>query len=94
VGFTIIAGTVQDMKQLALAEQKTIATTTETDKDIPHMEDKMIDYSDKLIHLNRRSKQLYELLLKRKQKESVIVVEDMIVELILLKNWLKSEDYK
>jgi hypothetical protein len=58
------------------------------------MEDKMIDYSDKLIHLNRRSKQLYELLLKRKQKESVIVVEDMIVELILLKNWLKSEDYK
>jgi len=58
------------------------------------MEDEMIDYSEKLLSIDRKHRQTYELLLKRKIKESIGVVEDMIIDLILLKNWLNHENNK
>lgn len=58
------------------------------------MEDKMIDYSEKLLSLDRMHKQVHSLLLKRKVKDSITVVDDMIIDLILLKNWLRNDNHK
>ena len=58
------------------------------------MEDKMIDYSEKLLSVNKKHKQVHELLLKRKVKDSINVVDDMIIDLILLKNWLRHDNHK
>ena len=43
------------------------------------MEDKMIDYSEKLLSVDRMHKKVHELLLKRKTHESISVVDDMII---------------
>lgn len=88
MGFTIIAETVLAMKQLVLAVQKTIMTITAQDKDIHHMDVKLLDYSEALLSLDKKHRQVHELLLKRKVKPSIDVVNDMIIDLILLKNWL------
>lgn len=58
------------------------------------MQDKMIDYSEKLLSVDRMHKQVHNLLLKRKVKDSITVVDDMIIELILLKNWLRNDNNK
>lgn len=58
------------------------------------MEDKMIDYSEKLLSVGRMHKQVHNLLLKRKVKDSITVVDDMIIDLILLKNWLRNDNNK
>jgi hypothetical protein len=69
-------------------------TITEIERDIIHMEDRMIDYSEKLLSVNKKHRQVHELLLKQKVKDSINVVDDMIIDLILLKNWLRHENNK
>jgi hypothetical protein len=58
------------------------------------MDIKMIDYSEKLLSVDRMHKKIHELLLKRKVKDSINVVDDMIIDLILLKNWLRNDNNK
>ena len=65
---------------------------TATDKDIHHMDVKILDYSEALLSLDKKHRQVHELLLKRKVKPSIDVVNDMIIDLILLKNWLNHEN--
>ena len=88
MGFTIIAVIVLGMKQWALAVLKIITITKEIGRDTRHMEDKLLDYSEALLSLDKKHRQVHELLLKRKVKPSIDVVNDMIIDLILLKNWL------
>jgi hypothetical protein len=76
------------MKQLVLAVQKTIMTITAHDKDIHHMDVKLLDYSEALLSIDKKHRQVHELLLKRRIKPSIDIVNDMIIDLILLKNWL------
>ena len=69
-------------------------TTTEIERGIIHMEDSMIDYSEKLLSVDKKHKKVHELLLKRNVIDSINVVEDMIIDLILLKNWLRNDNHK
>ena len=69
-------------------------TTTEIERGIIHMEDGMIDYSEKLLSVDKKHKKVHELLLKRNVIDSINVVEDMIIDLILLKNWLRNDNHK
>lgn len=56
------------------------------------MDVKLLDYSEALLSLDKKHRQVHELLLKRKVKPSIDVVNDMIIDLILLKNWLNHEN--
>lgn len=58
------------------------------------MDVKLLDYSEALLSIDKKHRQVHELLLKRRVKPSIDVVNDMIIDLILLKNWLKHEDNK
>ena len=69
-------------------------TTTEIERGIIHMEDSMIDYSEKLLSVDKKHKKVHELLLKRNVIDSINVVDDMIIDLILLKNWLRNDNHK
>ena len=69
-------------------------TTTEIERGIIHMEDGMIDYSEKLLSVDKKHKKVHELLLKRNVIDSINVVDDMIIDLILLKNWLRNDNHK
>jgi hypothetical protein len=68
-------------------------TTMEIDKDT-QMDVKLLDYSEALISLKHKHTQVHNLLLKRKAKPSIDLVNDMIIDLILLKNWLNHENNK
>ena len=67
---------------------------TEIERGIIHMEDSMIDYSEKLLSVDKKHKKVHELLLKRNVIDSINVVDDMIIDLILLKNWLRNDNHK
>jgi len=67
-------------------------TAMELDKDIPHMEDKMIDYSEKLLNINRSMRCVQELLLNRNGKEAVDKLDDVIIDAISMKAWIKYND--
>ncbi len=54
----------------------------------------MIDYSEKLLSVDKKHKKVHELLLKRNVIDSINVVDDMIIDLILLKNWLRNDNHK
>ena len=54
----------------------------------------MIDYSEKLLSVDKKNKKVHELLLKRNVIDSINVVDDMIIDLILLKNWLRNDNHK
>lgn len=58
------------------------------------MENSMIDYSEKLLSVDKKNKKVHELLLKRNVIDSINVVDDMIIDLILLKNWLRNDNHK
>ncbi len=57
----------------------------------------MIDYADAILKLKIGERKLHNLLLSRKlDKNTLDVIDDCIVELIRIKQWIKenSEDYK
>lgn len=57
----------------------------------------MIDYADAILKLKIGERKLHNLLLSRKlDKNTLDVIDDCIVELIKIKQWIKenSEDYK
>ena len=58
------------------------------------MDVKILDYSEALIDLSHKHRKVHELLLKRKVKPAIDEVNDMIIDLILLKNWLNHENNK
>lgn len=57
----------------------------------------MIDYADAILKLKIGERKLHNLLLSRKlDKNTLDVIDDCIVALIQIKQWIKenSEDYK
>jgi hypothetical protein len=68
--------------------------TKEQGKDTHLMEDKILDYSETLIKVQHKNRDLHDQLLKRKYRSAVDNVNDMIIDLILLKNWLNHENNK
>ena len=67
-------------------------TAMELGKGIPHMEDKMIDYSEKLLNINRSMRCIQELLLSRNGKAAVDKLDDVIIDAISMKAWIKYHD--
>lgn len=55
------------------------------------MEIKATDYAQPLLNLSTGSKKIHDLFQKRKNLEAVNTIDDMICELILLKNWAKHQ---
>lgn len=63
----------------------------EIEKDITHMVVKATDYAEPILKLNSGSKKIHTLFQKRQNVEAISTIDDMICELILLKNWAKLQ---
>lgn len=55
------------------------------------MEIKATDYAQPLLNISTGSRKIHELFQKRKNLDAVKTIDDMICELILLKNWARSQ---
>ena len=64
------------------------------EKDITHMEDKVIDYVQPLLKLKQNIKKLEDALLKKDNKTAENVVEQNMIENILLRNWIRYDNHK
>lgn len=64
------------------------------EKDITHMEDKIIDYIQPLLKLKQNIKKLEDALLKKDNKTAEDVVEQNMIENILLRNWIRYDNHK
>ena len=61
------------------------------ERDINHMVVKATDYAEPILKLNSGSRKLHELFQKSQPEKAVPVIDDIICELILLKNWAKLQ---
>ena len=64
------------------------------EKDMAHMEDKIIDYIQPLLKLKQNIKKLEDALLKKDNKTAEDVVEQNMIENILLRNWIRYDNHK
>jgi hypothetical protein len=55
------------------------------------MDVKAEDYAEPILKINSGSKKIHELFQKRNSLQAIITIDDMICELILLKNWAKFQ---
>lgn len=55
------------------------------------MDVKATDYAEPLLKLSSNHRKLHELFQKHQENKTVSIIDDMICELILLKNWAKSQ---
>lgn len=57
------------------------------------MDVKANDYAEPLLNISTGSRKIHDLFQKRRNLEAVSTIDDMICELILLKNWAKHQSH-
>jgi hypothetical protein len=68
--------------------------TKEIEEDITHMEDKIVDYVQPLLKLKQNIKKLEDALLEKDIKTVEFVIEQNMIENILLRNWIRHDNYQ